>query len=101
MVIQDLKGKLTNKIIEIGEVNLINHEKCIGATFLKNVLETRGIDYNYVSWMSSSGIVSIYGHVFEVTSYYRGEKFKMITQVSTFWNRVFPKRIILKFKKIG
>jgi len=101
MVIQDLKGRLTNKIIGIGELNLVNHEKCIGATFLKNILETHGIDYSYVSWMSSSGIVSIYGHVFEVTSYYRGEKFNMIGQTSTFWNRVFPKRIILKFKKIG
>lgn len=100
MLVQDLKGKLTNEIIEIGELNLINHEKCIGATFLKNVLETHGIDYNYVSWMSSSGIVDIYGHVFEVTSYYRYEKINIITQTTTFWNRVFPKRITLKFKKI-
>ncbi len=100
MLVQDLKGKLTNKIIKVGELNLINHEKCVGATFLKNVLETHGIDYNYVSWMSSSGIVNIYGYVFEVTSYYRGEEFNMIKESPTFWNIVFPKRIILKFKKI-
>lgn len=97
MEIQDLTGKLTNDIIKRGGKNLFS----IGALFLIHILEKRGFDYSCVDWGNSSGYVGIFNEPYEVFAYYEGKPFEMMSAEPTFFNKLFPKKITLKFEYIG
>ena len=101
MEIQDLKGKLTNKIINIGSERLLDNEFCIGATFLKSVLESHGIDYSCVTWRNRCGDVVIYNKLYHVDAYYKGELYPIMSSYSTILNLLFPKTIKLKFQLLN
>ena len=100
MIIQDLKGKLTNDIIKRGEENLFKSNLCIGALFLMKTLEEYGFVYSCVYWHNNYGYVSIFNKLYEVSAFYGGKPFEMMRAETSFLNKIYPKKITLKFEYI-
>lgn len=95
-----LHVKLTNKIINKSG-KLYSLYDCLGALLLASALEKEGVMYSYIKWVYNKGEVHINNKLYEVTAFDRfNNTFDMTMQRATFFNKIFPKKITIKFVEI-
>lgn len=96
-IMKTLRVALTNKIIN-NSGKLYSFDECIGAMLIASPLEREGIIYTYIKWVYDKGEVHINNKLYEVSAFdVLNNPFDMTMQRPTFMNKLFPKKITLKF----